>query len=411
MVDTSYLQAIDPFAIQPNVLFGIGWQVVVCVVAFAAYLLGRAYFVGERFTLTGEQFGNFIFASAIALIGFQLVSNFGIRWYGLAYLTGFVVGYLIIRGLCSRGRLLISHERVGDFVFAVALGTIVGGRLGYCVFYSPELLIDFSSRPPFWGVLAVHNGGMASHGGIIGIVFACYLFARKNNIPTAHLCDLTTLGGTVGVFFGRIANFINCELVGRPASEGVRWAVKFPQDIFSWPAHDPNLLVSLGEVVKGFGLSPVAWGNLLASLGHDQTAPGRIEGILMRIVSEVQNGNEAVSSALKPLLTARHPSQLYEALLEGLFLFVVINLIWLRPRKPGMITGAFLSLYSVVRIIGEQFRMPDPQIGFEIFGLTRGQILSVVLFVFGLAVFLISNRLDRKAVGGWLPERSVEPKA
>lgn len=342
---------------------------------------------------------------AINPFAIQFSESIGIRWYGLAYAAGFVLGYYIILALCKRGRLLISAEQVGDFVFWVAMGTIIGGRLGYCLFYNPELFIRFRDVMPFWGVLAVNEGGMASHGGIIGIVVACYLFARKRRVPTAHLCDLTTLGGTAGVFFGRIANFINGELVGRPAQDSLPWAVKFPQDIFLWPGLEPARLEGLKNVVSQLGISPETWTWYTSGIGRVADASQRIDGTLARIIAEVQSGNLVIAEALRPLLIPRHPSQIYEALLEGLLMFVVLNLIWIRPRKPGVITGAFLSLYSVVRFIGEQFRMPDAAIGFQVFDLTRGQILSIILFFFGLAVFFISNRLDRKAVGGWRAEQ------
>lgn len=338
---------------------------------------------------------------AIDPFAIRFSETFGIRWYGLAYLAGFVLGFWIIQALCRRGRLLIATEQISDFVFAVALGTIVGGRLGYCLFYSPDLFIRFRSELPFWGVLAVNEGGMASHGGIIGIVVACYLFGRKRGIPTAHLCDLTTLGGTLGVFFGRIANFINGELIGRPAAETTKWVVKFPQDIFLWPSQEPSRLLQLKDIVGQLGISAEQWGAMLSGLGREWSAVTAVEGVLVRIVSEIQAGNTAVASALGPLLVPRYPSQIYEALLEGLLMFILLNLIWIKPRKPGVITGAFLSMYSVVRFIGEQYRMPDAQIGYEIFGLTRGQILSIFLLCFGLLVLVISSRLERKAVGGW----------
>jgi phosphatidylglycerol---prolipoprotein diacylglyceryl transferase len=338
---------------------------------------------------------------AIDPFAIKFTETFGIRWYGLAYLAGFVIGYWIIQALCRRGRLLIAADQIADFVFAVALGTIVGGRLGYCLFYSPDLFLRFRPEIPFWGVLAVNEGGMASHGGIIGIVVACYLFGRKRGIPSAHLCDLTTLGGTVGVFFGRMANFVNGELIGRPAAEGVRWSVKFPQDLFLWPSQEPSRLLQLKDLVAQLGVSAEQWGAMLSGLGRDSSAARAVEGVLLKIINEVQSGNQAVAAALRPLLQARYPSQIYEALLEGLLMFILLNLIWLKPRKPGVITGAFLTMYSVVRFIGEQYRMPDAQIGYEIFGLTRGQILSVFVFCFGLAVLIISSRLDRKAVGGW----------
>ena len=240
----------------------------------------------------------------------------------------------------------------------------------------------------------------------IGIIIACYLFARKRGIPSAHLCDLTTLGGTVGVFFGRIANFINGELIGRPTAEGVRWAVKFPQDLFLWPSQEPSRLLQLKDVVSQLGVSAEQWGAMRSGLGRDNSATNAVEGVLLRVINEVQSGNQSIATALGPLLQSRYPSQIYEALLEGLLMFMLLNLIWLKPRKPGVITGAFLSMYSVVRFIGEQYRMPDAQIGYEIFGLTRGQILSVFVFCFGIVVLIMSSRLDRKAIGGWFNDKS-----
>jgi phosphatidylglycerol:prolipoprotein diacylglycerol transferase len=324
-----------------------------------------------------------------------------IRWYALSYITGFFLGYLIIRWMAQRGRSQLTVLQASDFVFQVALGTIVGGRLGYCLFYAPELFLDFSGQLPFWGPLAIHKGGMASHGGIVGIVVSCLLYARRFNISSWHLMDLTTLGGAAGVFFGRIANFINGELVGRPVQSSVPWAVKFPQDILLWPSYEPARLPALGPIVQQIGVQPEQWQNLVRRAYADQGAFNSLGQILDKLLLRIQHGDSALSQALAPLLDARHPSQIYEALLEGLLVFVVLALIWRRPRKAGVITGCFFCIYAVVRIIGEQFRMPDAHIGLQLFDLTRGQWLSLAMLLLGLALLRYTTRRDAPRLGGW----------
>lgn len=330
-----------------------------------------------------------LYVHAIDPFALQFTDTFGIRWYGLAYLAGFFLGYLAIRSMIARGRSPLPTEKAGDFVFTVALGTVIGGRLGYCLFYNPELFVSLSSSFPFWGVLRINEGGMASHGGIVGIIVACILFARRHQVPVLHLMDLTTLGGTIGVFFGRLANFVNAELVGRPAAPDLPWAVKFPQDILLWPAQAPERLQELAPVVSEIGISSTTWRGWLEALPLHGVA---VEQALHRIIAAVQHGNEQITTALAPLLVARHPSQIYQALLEGALLFLVLWWVWRSARKPGVIAGLFLVLYALVRIVGEQFRMPDAHIGFQLLGLTRGQWLSIVMVLPGLLLLWYALR-------------------
>ena len=331
----------------------------------------------------------------------RITDSFGIRWYGLSYLAGFLVSYFIIRQLSRRSLTPLKLELVGDFIFTVALGTIIGGRLGYCLLYSPELFVRFSSSAPFWGVLAINEGGMASHGGILGILLASLLFARRHSLSGLHLADLTTLGGGIGIFFGRLANFVNGELVGRAAPANLPWGVKFPQDIFLWPSHEPGRLQDLSPAVVALGSSAEKWNENLAHYQFDLGAWRFVEETLHNIVAAVQNGNLAVTEKLAAVLTVRHPSQLYEALLEGLLLFLIIVFIWRKPRKPGVVTGSFFVFYSLVRIVGEQFRQPDVQIGYQMWGLTRGQWLSFGLLAFGLVFVALCARRKVVPLGGW----------
>jgi phosphatidylglycerol---prolipoprotein diacylglyceryl transferase len=336
----------------------------------------------------------------------RIWEDFGIRWYGLSYLVGFLLGYLIIRWMIARGGSNMPAAKAGDFVFSVALGCVIGGRLGYCLFYSPDLLIDFEPSFPFWGVLSLHKGGMASHGGMIGIAVSCILFARKHKLLTLHLFDLTILGATIGIFFGRIANFINAELVGRPAADNFRFGVRYPQEILDWPFDAPHKLSSLSDLTPKVGIDSSSWTIWLQQL---QTSSGwqNVSQTLNQIVAKIQSGDTALAEALRPLLTNRHPSQLYAALLEGLLLFIILAWVWRKPRKPGVITALFFSLYAVVRIIGEQFRMPDPHLGFQLFELTRGQWLSIGLLVIGLtALYTWHRNPTAKVMGGWAKSSS-----
>lgn len=308
----------------------------------------------------------------------QFTENIGIRWYGLSYLTGFLLGYWLITYLIKSGKSALPLEKAGDFVFTVAMGTVIGGRLGYCLFYDPALLMRFSSTFPFWGVLEFHKGGMASHGGIIGLIGACMIFAKRNNLSILHCMDLTVMGGAIGIFFGRIANFINGELVGRPAESPIPFGVKFPTDILAWPTEDRARLPLLERSVELVGVTKETWQQWIET---GRSSP--IKEVIHRIIEEVQKGNHAVKEALSPVLLTRHPSQLYEALLEGLFLFLVMFSLWRKNLRPGIISGWFLVLYPIVRIIGEQFRLPDAGIGFQWLGLTRGQWLSVAMLALG----------------------------
>lgn len=331
----------------------------------------------------------------------QIYGDFGIRWYGLSYLMGFICAYLMISWLVQRHRSALKVQMVGDLISYVAIGTLVGGRLGYCIFYSPDLFLKFKNTFPFWGVLAVNEGGMASHGGIIGIVIATILFARRYGINTQYLLDLVAVSGPIGVFFGRIANFINGELVGRPAPEGYQLAVKFPQDIYLWPNQEFDRLSTLSDVVEKLGVTRDQWLQWLSEFRINGRAQDDVYNMLNKIVDSIQNGNTAVKTAIEPLLTGRHPSQLYAALGEGLFTFLVLFFIMRKPRKPGFVAASFVMLYAIVRISDEYFRMPDAHIGFQWLGLTRGQWLSIGMFAVGLIMMIFALRSGSLNVPGW----------
>jgi phosphatidylglycerol:prolipoprotein diacylglycerol transferase len=289
-----------------------------------------------------------------------------LRWYGLAYLAGFLGGFLLLRHLAKRGLWVLKPEKTGDFIAAAALfGVFLGGRLGSVLFYQiPEAGWERLKEDPLM-VLRVWEGGMASHGGILGLVIFTWFYAWKHRVTWTGLGDGLCVVAPVGLFFGRIANFINGELYGRVA-EGVSWAVKFPlalaeetretQDA-AWQACaeiDPRVLDSYDSVER------------LAAMAR--TSP-------------------EMTAKLGEFLTPRHPSQIYAALLEGAALFAILW--WVRTRFPkapdGLLTGLFFLFYAVFRIFDEQFREPDADL---VGPFTMGQYLSLFMFLFAGA-FLV----------------------
>ncbi len=238
-----------------------------------------------------------------------------IRWYALAYMAGLLIGWRYMRAVASWPPRVLEAKAVDDFLLWATFAIILGGRLGYVLFYQP---IHFLQNPE--DIVAVWKGGMSFHGGLLGMVLAIVLYARRQRVPMLALGDRVACVVPIGLFFGRIANFINGELFGRPAD--LPWAIVFP----------------------GGGPLP------------------------------------------------RHPSQLYEAGLEGIVLFLIL---WLASRSQavraryGLLTGLFLCGYAVFRSTAELFREPDAHIGFLAGGVTMGQLLSLPLLLAGL--FLIAQ--------------------
>src|SRR5476649_42996 len=249
---------------------------------------------------------------------------FPISCIRLAYIGGIVLGWIYARALLKNQKLWggpapISLLQMDDFILWVTVGIILGGRTGYVLFYNLPFFVQHPAE-----IFELWKGGMSFHGGFLGCVAAVILFCRKNEIPILSLGDITTAVGPIGLFLGRLANFINSELWGRPADASVPWAMVFP------------------------------------------------------------NGG--------PL--PRHPSQLYEAGLEGIVLFTILALM-IRAgalKRPGLIIGSFIAIYAFARIIGEFFREPDPQLGFLWGGLTMGMLLSVPMIIAGAILIVLAWR-------------------
>jgi phosphatidylglycerol---prolipoprotein diacylglyceryl transferase len=288
---------------------------------------------------------------------FRVYDNIGPRWYGLAYVLAFICGYALLGLLAKRGYADIPASRVGDFVTGCALfGVIVGGRLGYVFFYKPEML-----REPL-SILRVWEGGMSSHGGMIGLLLFTLYYAHRHKLSWANLGDNLGVAAPLGLFFGRCANFINGELYGRAAN--VPWAMQFPKELLDHPAEADRAIAACAQIDPSL------------------TTPEAIVGAVHR--------QSQVKEVLRTILTPRHPSQLYEAFFEGIILFAILWIVRTRTRQPnGVLTGLFFICYAIFRIVIETFREPDAML---IAGFTRGQFFSFFLIAIGVA-FVVAAKM------------------
>ena len=240
-----------------------------------------------------------------------------IRWYSIAYILAFVFGSILIKQFNRKSYNLLSNVQVDRFFIWAVIGVIIGGRVGYVLFYQTNLLF---LKPLY--IFEIWKGGMSFHGGLIGIIFSIYLFSIKNSVKFFYLSDLVSIVAPIGLFLGRMSNFINTELYGR--------VTDFPFAII-YPDIDTN---------------------------------------------------------------PRHPSQLYEAFLEGLILFLILNyLIFKKNYKIGNCSFSFLIYYGVFRIFSEFFRLPDIQIGYIIGFVSIGMLLSTFMIFAGIILYLKRNDL------------------
>ncbi len=237
-----------------------------------------------------------------------------IHWYSLSYIAGILLGWIMAKNLFITDKKI--RDQFDDYLTYLIIGIILGGRIGYVLFYNPKYYIENFSE-----IFFIWQGGMSFHGGIIGILISSYFFAIKNKTNIFKYLDVVALVAPVGIFFGRVANFINSELYGHETI--MPWAVQFVQ----------------------------------------------IDKLY------------------------RHPSQLYEALLEGLLLFLI--LLYFRNKnyleKTGIMSALFLIFYSLFRFFVEFFRVPDEHLGYLIFELSMGQIISIIFFIFGIILIFVKN--------------------
>ncbi|MBE7211584.1 MAG: prolipoprotein diacylglyceryl transferase [Gluconacetobacter diazotrophicus] len=243
-----------------------------------------------------------------------------IRWYALAYIVALLIGWRAMRVIAARAPRVATRLQVDDFLTWATLGVVLGGRLGYILFYQPALYLAHPGA-----ALELWHGGMSFHGGMLGVVVALLLYTRRHNISLLGFADRLAVVVPIGLGLGRVANFINGELWGRPAPADLPWAMVFP----------------------------------------------RVDAI------------------------PRHPSEIYEALLEGALLLVIMLVLASRERvreRPGLLTGCFLLGYAVFRAFAEHFRQPDAFLNYLAFGTTMGQILSIPVGLAGIALIAWSRR-------------------
>lgn len=263
------------------------------------------------------------------------IGPIAIKWYGLAYLAGLLLGWLYIRRLLSQTKLWADDrppflpQKVDDLLIYMVAGVLIGGRLGFVLFYEPSYYLE---NP--LDIFAVWKGGMAFHGGLFGSGVAIWIFSRRNGINPWSTSDLCTATVPIGIFFGRIANFINGELFGRPTD--VPWGMVFPEARLHYPDVEP---------------------------------------------------------------TARHPSQLYEAMLEGLLLFIVLRILthyYGALKRPGLVSGTFLVGYALARSTAELFREPHFAHSLNIEPLTVGIAYSIPMLLLGLSVIYFARTQSLK---------------
>ena len=248
------------------------------------------------------------------------IFSVGIRWYSLAYVIGILLGWFLSKRIFIKDTLL--KEKFDDYITYLIIGVIIGGRLGYVLLYNPNYYLN-----NLIDVFKIWQGGMSFHGGLIGVIAMSVLFAKKNNQDPFIYLDVVSTVAPIGIFFGRISNFINSELYG--IETNLPWAVKFIQ---------------------------------------------------------VDN-------------LYRHPSQLYEAIFEGLILFLI--LMYFRKKNfvkiPGFISGLFLIFYSIFRFVIEFVRVPDEQLGYIFLDLTMGQVISFIFFLIGGYLVITKNEIKKKS--------------
>lgn len=337
----------------------------------------------------------------------RFTETFGIRWYGLSYALGFVAAWALVRWLAARGATLFPRERVGDLILYAVVGVVVGGRLGYALFYKPSLLWSFSDTLPWWDLLAVNQGGMASHGGLIGVIVGAWLFSRGlpapdgtriGRVPALHVLDILALVTPAGLLLGRLANFVNGELLGRivamPGQPAPWWAVKFPQERLE--GHAPELTGEQAERLM----------NLVAPMIRPG---GTFDEGYVRLLDRIQEGAPGLAEQLAPLISARHPSQLYQAAAEGLAVGLVVWLTARRARLPGVTGCWFLMSYGALRVLTEFWRLPDAHlVQARIAGLSRGQWLSLLMVAIGAVALALIVRGGGARIGGWGVRKPAE---
>lgn len=339
-----------------------------------------------------------------------------IRWYGLMYVVGFAIAYQILVRLCRAGFLPLESEKVGDLIFYLVFGVLLGGRIGYAVFYGNGL-----SDPV--QLVKIWQGGLSFHGGLIGVIVALTIFAYRHNVPGARLADALCLAGTPGVFAVRMANFINGELYGRVTSAQTWGAMQFPTDEAAERAmgiYGQALSMRQRELVVQVAVGKRKWEDIADQMPETSSyADGSWDRVRAAVEGDgTRTGWEILQEATDPstgelVVPFRHPSQLYEGISEGLLVGLMLWVTYALTRRrllgPGTYCGLFMLGYAVARVCCEFVRQPDAQfrdadddLGTVLLGMTMGQVLSLGMVVggVGLLVYGRTRRAAEEARGG-----------
>ncbi|HEU4882324.1 MAG TPA: prolipoprotein diacylglyceryl transferase [Longimicrobium sp.] len=300
-------------------------------------------------------------------VALQLPGGLAIRWYGIGFMVAFGAGYYILKRLARRGFLPMPADKVGDLLFALIVGVILGGRVGYILFYD---FASFAANPA--RIIRIWEGGLAFHGGLAGAIAGGWWYARKHGVPFLRVGDSITLGVGPGILAVRIANFINGELFGRVTTDAVPWAMRFPTD-------------------------PVA----MRLTGAESGRSMRERELLIERAYDT-----GLWDQVRTQVPLRHPSQLYEGLAEGVLLGLVMWALYAYTRRrgrilaPGTYGGVFMLGYGILRSIMELFRQPDAQftdagdpVGTVLGPLTMGQTLSLVMIAVGIWLIVRGIRI------------------
>ncbi|GIW74812.1 MAG: prolipoprotein diacylglyceryl transferase [Phycisphaerales bacterium] len=351
-----------------------------------------------------------------------------VYWYGISYLVGFALAWALLVVAARRGLTPIPASAVGDLVLFGGIGGVVGGRVGYVLIYGPHLLTEVTQSFPYWQALNLARGGMASHGGFVGALVGLAWAARSlrrraraegiqplADLPTLHVVDLAAAVAPIGLMCGRIANFVNGELLGkivaRPGEPAPWWSVRFPQEILDRYWTPEITEANLRGAAEAVGMSHL---ELPTEAGRQ-----RFFEAYLQLVESLRHGSQEAANAMGHFLNARHPSQLYQAAVEGPLLLLALAIVWARPRVAGVVTGWFMILYGLGRIATETVRLPDA--GFAVarpLGLSRGQWLSAALVAagVGLLAWVLLRARARQAkgdapprFGGWLAPAFAGP--
>lgn len=345
-----------------------------------------------------------------------------IYWYGISYVLGFALAWVLLKIAARRGMTPVPGAAIGDVVLFGGIGGVIGGRVGYLLIYNPALLGEFTNSFPFWQALNIARGGMASHGGMVGVLLGLLLLghllrkrAKKEDlpelarVPSMHLVDLAVAVVPIGLVCGRLANFVNGELLGKvvagPAVGGVDnapwWAVRFPQEILARGQTGEISDAQVSAAAEAVGMSSL---EMVVEGGQERFVVAYTQ--LMETLRGGGPDSIGAANFMNGFLNARHPSQLYQAAVEGPLLLVALFVVWARPRVAGVVTAWFMILYGIGRIFTEFYRLPDT--GFATarpMGLSRGQWLSVALVAggVGLLAYIIVRARRKMAAGESVP--------